>query len=36
VVEREAKKEEGRKGSLRKEVINVESAKQTNVTQQWM
>ncbi len=36
VEEREAKKEEGRKGSLRKEVINVESAKQTNVTQQWM
>jgi hypothetical protein len=36
VVEREAKEEEGRKGSLRKEVINADSAKQWNVTPQWM
>jgi hypothetical protein len=36
VLEREAKEEKGRKGSLRKEVINVDSAKQWNVTPQWM
>jgi hypothetical protein len=35
-VEREAKEEEGRKGSLRKEVINADSAKPWNVTPQWM
>jgi hypothetical protein len=36
VVEREANEEEGRKGSLRKGVINVDSAKQWNVTPPWM
>jgi hypothetical protein len=34
--ERSCEGKEGRKGSLRKEVMNVEFAKQTNVTPQWL